>query len=119
MRSLCIIILLALSTAASARPVPDLVCRETHFVFVDPKSLGVQEQGSQTIYRFKSGSLYITPTDRSEYLYNKVSEVEPMRYTSGHKVIQFESDGSNFHTAILVHAYRDEVRVSRATCSQP
>ena len=119
MRSLGIIILLALSSAASARPVPDLVCRETRLIFIDPKSLGVQEQEGQTIYRFKAGSLYITPTDRSEYLYNKVSEVEPMRYTSGHKVIQFESNGATFQTAVLVHTYLDEVRVSRATCSRP
>jgi hypothetical protein len=76
----------------------------------------VQEQKSQTIYRFKSGSLYVTPTGRSEYLYNKVAEVEPMRYTSGHKVIQFEGNASAFHTAVFVHTYRDEVRVSRATC---
>jgi hypothetical protein len=119
MRVLSLIFLLALSSVASARPVPDLVCRETRLVFVDPKTLGVQNQESQTIYRFKSGSLYIAPADRTEYLYNKVSEVEPMRYTSGHKVIQFEDDGSGFKTAILVHAYRDEVRVSRVTCSRP
>ena len=88
-------------------------------IFIDPKSLAVQEQESQIACRFKSGSLFITPTDRSEYLYNKVTETEPKRYTSGHKVIQFEGNGSEFHTAILVHTYLDEVRVSRATCKQP
>jgi hypothetical protein len=119
MRAVCIIGLLAIASTASARPIPDLVCRETRVVVVDPRSLAVQEQESQTIYRFKSGSLYITPTDRGEYLYNKVTEVEPMRYTSGHKVIQFEGNGSEFHNAILVHTYRDEVRISRPTCKQP
>ena len=119
MRLLCLIIFLAATSAAAARPVPDLVCRETRMVFIDPRSLAVQEQESQTAYRFKSGRLYITSTDRSEYLYNKVTEVEPNRYTSGHKVIQFEGNGSEFDIAILVHTYRDEVRVSRVTCKQP
>lgn len=119
MRPLCFIVLLAVTSAASARPVPDLVCHETRLVFIDPKSLAVEEQEGKTIYRFKSGSLYIASTDHAEYLYNKVTEAEPMRYTSGHKVIQFEGSGSKFHTAILVHTYRGEVRVSRATCKQP
>jgi hypothetical protein len=118
MRSLCVLALLAITSATYARPLPDLVCRETRLVFVDPISLAVQEYESRTIYRFKSGSLYILTTDRTEYLYNKVIEVEPMRYTSGHKVIQFEGNGIEFHTAILVHTYRDEVRVSRAKCKQ-
>jgi hypothetical protein len=118
MRHLCIIALVAITSIASARPVPDLVCRETRLVFIDPRTLAVREQESHTIYRFKSGSLYIAPTDRGEYLYNKITEVEPMRYTSGHKVIQFEGNGSEFHTAILVHTYHDEVRVSRASCKR-
>ena len=119
MRPFCLIILLAATSAASARPALDLVCRETRMIFIDPKSLAVQEQESQIAYRFKSGSLFITPTDRAEYFYNKVTEEEPKRYTSGHKVIQFEGNGSEFHTAILVHKYLDEVRVSRATCKLP
>ena len=118
MRPRHIAAILAVASSASARPVADLVCRETRAVFIDPKSLAVQERGSKAIYRFKSGSLYITPTDREEYLYNRITEVEPMRYTSAHKVIQFEGNGSEFDTAILVRTYRDEVRVSRATCKR-
>jgi hypothetical protein len=119
MRLLCIVTLLVLWSSASAGPVPDLTCQEARYVRVDPRSLAVQERTSQTIYRFKSGSLYLTPTDRGEYLYGKVVEVEPMRYSSGHKVIQFEGNGSPFLTAVLVHTYRDEVRVSRASCRRP
>jgi hypothetical protein len=118
MRPLIIFALCVVSAAASARPVPDIICRETHFVFIDPRTLDVKEQKSQTIYRFAAGSMFITPADRGEYLYNKVVEVEPMRYTSGHKIIQFESSGTQFDTAILVHTHRDEVRVSRAVCAK-
>ena len=117
MSHLWILILCLISFTAAALPIPDIVCRETRLVLIAPKSLAVQEQESQTVYRFKSGSLYITPSDRGEYRYNKVVEVEPMRYVSGHKIIQFEVGGSNFQTAIFVHTYLDEVRVSRATCS--
>lgn len=119
MRPVFLMVLLAATSVASAGPVPDLVCRETRMVFVNPKSLAAQEQDGTTTYRFKSGSLYITPTDRAEYLYNKVTEVEPMRYSSGYKVIQFEGGGSEFGIAIFVHTYRDEVRVSRASCKRP
>lgn len=86
-------------------------------MLVDPRSLRVQEFAGRTLYRFKSGNLYLSPPDRTEYLYNKVIEVEPMRYVSGHKTLQFES--SDFRTAIFVHTYRDEVRVSRANCARP
>lgn len=72
----------------------------------------VQEFESRTLYRFKSGNLYLSSPDRTEYLYNTVREVEPMRYVSGHKTFQFES--GEFRTAIFVHSHRDEVRVSRA-----
>ncbi len=119
MHSLWFIVLFTVTSSVAARPIPDLVCQEKRLVFIDPKSLEVQERASQTIYRFQSGSLYIRAPDRSEYRYNKIVETEPMRYTSGHKVIQFEDTGSEFQTAILVHTYRDEVRVSRVTCKQP
>jgi hypothetical protein len=119
MHSLWLILLLTVTSSVAARPIPDLICQEARLVFIDPKSLEVHERESQSIYRFQSGSLYIRTPDRGEYRYNKVLETEPMRYTSGHKVIQFEGTGSEFRTAILVHTYRDEVRVSRATCKQP
>jgi len=97
-------------------PVPNLVCTEARVVNVDPRSLKVQEYESETGFRFFEGSLYLRPSDRKEYLYNKVVEVEPKRYLVGHKIIQFEGSPSEFQTAIVVHAYRDEVRVSRLSC---
>jgi hypothetical protein len=100
--------------SAAGAAIPDLVCQELRVVQVDPRSLQAQESKSRTLYRLKSGNLYLSSTDRPEYLYNTVVEVEPMRYVSGHKTLQFES--ADFRAAIFVHSYRDEVRVSRANC---
>jgi hypothetical protein len=96
--------------------VPDLVCQELRVIHVDPRSLRVQESESRTLYRFSAGKLYLSSPDRTEYLYNKVIEVGPMRYVSGHKTLQFDS--ADFGTVIVVHSYRDEVRVSRANCTK-
>lgn len=114
MRHLCAFAMYLALPSAWAAAVPDLVCQELRVIRVDPQSLGVREFESRTLYRFRSGNLYLSSPDRTEYLYNKVVEVEPMRYVSGHKTLQFES--ADFATAIFVHSYRDEVRVSRATC---
>jgi hypothetical protein len=96
--------------------VPDLLCQELHVIQVDPHSMKVQEFESRTLYRFKAGNLYLSSPDRDEYFYNKVFEVEPMRYAAGHKTLQFET--TDFRNAILVHAFRDEVRISRASCTR-
>jgi len=116
MRSLLVLTFLFASFSALAKSVPNLVCVESRIVNVDPRSLKVQEYESRTAYRFTDGNLYLARPEKKEYLYNKVVEVEPQRYTTGHKVIQFEGTPSEFKAAILVHAYRDEVRVSRLSC---
>lgn len=115
MRQPCFLAFAVLVRGASAAAIPDLVCRELRVVRVDPRSLQSQMSESHSLYRFKSGNLYLSSPDRAEHLYNTVVEVEPMRYTSGHKTLQFESADSR--TAIFVHSYRDEVRVSRANCT--
>lgn len=117
LRQLCFLVLALWLQSASGAAVPDLVCQELRVIQVDPRSLTVMEFESSTLYRFRSGSLYLSSPDRTEYLYNKVTEVEPMRYVSGHKTLQFES--ADFRTAIFVHSYLDEVRVSRAHCTKP
>ena len=115
MRSIFLLTLLAISTAGRAGPIPDLVCEERLVVRIDPQTQNATMHSSSSTYRFISGGMYIKPVDRSEYFYNKVVESEYRRYTSGHKVIQFEP---GFETALLVHTYFDEVRVSRVSCSQ-
>jgi hypothetical protein len=116
MRHLCFLVFALWLQSAAGAALPDLVCQELRVIQVDPRSLRVQESESRTLYRFKSGNLYLSSPERAEYLYNKVIEVEPMRYVSGHKTLQFES--ADFRTAIFVHSYRDEIRVSRASCTK-
>ena len=117
MRSSLAFVCLCVSLCVRAEPIPNLVCKESRIVDVDPRSLKTHEYESQTSYRFAKGSLYLTPNDRKEYLYGKVVEVESQRYMAGHKVIQFEGTPSEFKAASIVHTYRDEVRVSRLSCS--
>ena len=114
MRAIMVALIICVSASAVAKPVPNLVCTESRIVNVDPRSLSTQERESLVSYRFTGGSLYLTPVGQKGYRYNTVTEVEAGRYTTGHKVVQFEDTG--FAAAILVHAYRDEVRVSRLSC---
>ena len=99
-----------------AASIPDLVCQELKVVFVDPKSLATRSYDSRTIYRFKSGDLFLSSPDRVEYRYNEVTQVEPMRFMSGHKTLIFESD--DYSSVVFVHTFGDEIRVSRATCNR-
>jgi hypothetical protein len=105
-----------IATPQAHSAVPDLICQELRVVDVDPRSLKVEAYDSRTLYRFKSGQLFLSSPDRGEYLYNKVTQTEPLRFVSGHKTIQFESDV--FRTVILVHTYLDDVRVSRGSCTR-
>jgi hypothetical protein len=96
--------------------IPDLICQELRVVHVDPRTLQSRELESRTLYRFKSGKLFLSSPDRSEYLYNTVTEVEFMRFVSGHKTILFHD--SKFERATFIHANTDEVRVSNASCTK-
>lgn len=116
MRSLLLALCLGASLGAIAAPVPNLICNEAKVVYVDPRSLDIGKSGSQTVYRFADGKLFLKPADRDEYLYGKVDELEPLRYGVGHKVVLFDGASSDFRSAVAVHTHRDEVRVSRLVC---
>ena len=107
---------LALIPGSAIASLPDLVCQELKVVHVDPRTLKGREYETRVLYSFKSGKLFLSSPERSEYLYNTVTEVEPFRFVSGHKTIIFED--SKFERVIFVHAYNDEVRVSRANCTR-
>ncbi len=115
-RGIFCVALCTLTATVSGATLPNIVCQELRVVQVDPRSLRSNEYDSRSIYRFSAGDLYLSSPERVEYRYGSVVEVEPLRYVVGHKNIQFES--SDFRTAILVHTYRDEVRVSRASCTK-
>jgi hypothetical protein len=101
---------------AACADIPDLVCQQLKVVHVNSRSLVVSEFESRDLYRFKAGKLLLSSPDRAEYLYGEVIETEPLRYAVGHKTLIFEFD--DFRTAIFVHSYTDEIRVSRARCTK-
>ncbi len=120
MRQAAILLISIVSGAACAGDLPSLVCTESKTVQVDPKAFVAQQIESTTIYKFKSGELYLAPIDRSEYLYNKVEETEPGRYVSGHKTIIFDdAHPVTFTSALVVHSNDQEVRITRVRCVHP
>ncbi len=96
--------------------IPDLVCQQLRVAHVDPQTLKSSEYDSRDRYRFKSGKLFLSSPERTEYLYGSVTESEPMRFVSGHKTILFEDE--KLEHAVFVHVYKDEVRVSRSSCTR-
>ena len=76
MRHAVLPLLFVLVFPALALQLPDLICSETKSVQMDPKTLSDQSCGTDTIYRLKSGSLYLNPSDRDEYWYHTVVEIE-------------------------------------------
>jgi hypothetical protein len=108
----------ALPLSTLAAPIPDLICHEETVRFVDPRTLKVRDFESSTTYRFTKQKLYIKSSDRGEYLYGPVSEIEPGRYTVGHKTIYFSTRESNRIVFQLTHVYNDEVRISLAKCTK-
>jgi hypothetical protein len=116
MRHHTFLLILAIFPLSAVAELPDLVCQELKVVHVDQKNLRTTEYESRTLYRFKSGKLFLSSPDRSEYLYNTVTEIEFLRFVSGHMTIIFESP--KWEQAVFVHASRNVVRVSRAQCTR-
>ena len=96
--------------------LPDLLCQELKAALVDPVTLRTNEITElRTLYRFNSSSLFLSSHDRSEYLYNKVQQLEQRRFSSGHKTFIFDE---TFRRGLQVHIYVDEVRISQMSCNE-
>ena len=67
--------------------MPDLECHADEQARIDPITLDVDHSDVSDVYRLKGGNLFITTPGRAEYIYNKVVEVEPGRFVSGHKTL--------------------------------
>ncbi len=115
MRTHTFLLILTFFPISAVAELPDLVCQELKVVHVDPRTLRSTEYESRALYRIKSGKLFLSSPERSEYFYNAITEIEPSRFVSGHKTIIFED--SKFERVIFAHVYNDEVRVSRAKCT--
>ena len=110
------LVALLLGATNSWADTPDLLCQEVKAVEINPLTLKVTElKDVQTLYRFKAGKLFLSSPERSEYLYNSVTEEEFGRYRVGHKTLLFEND---FAGATFVHADISDTRVTRVACSR-
>jgi hypothetical protein len=111
--------------------IPDMVCDEITTLYVtspNPEELLIDAEGVYettqymgrdkipTVLRFKDNKLYISSSDREEYLYNKVTEQEIGRYLSGYKTIIFGL-GSDYKKGLVVHSDVAHVDVSRINCT--
>ncbi len=105
---------IALFHPSDTDPLPDLVCRADSKVTTTHATLETRRGATTDVYRFKSGALYISSSDRDEYLYGPVVSTDFRRYTSGYKTILF-NDGE-YRTGIAVHVDNAETLVLALRC---
>lgn len=101
-----------------AQKIPNLLCHQQIVVNINPKTFAVKKTETDDIkemdlYRIVNDELFISSPSRSEYRYNKLIEIEKLRFYSGHKTILFDKD---FKSAISTHTYEDEIRVIKFRC---
>jgi hypothetical protein len=104
---------------ALAQSMPDLICRGTQKVYIRHFDLTTSTFPTTDVYRFAAGKLYRSSSDREEYLYGAVNQVEPGRYVSGHKTIHFAGYGTDFRNAIAVHTNESDTEVLNLRCTTP
>ena len=96
--------------------IPNFTCHLSKVLQVNPNDLSTVSYDSSDVYKILNGRLYISNGNNPEYFYNKVIRLEPMRYSSGYKMIHIKENGSKKYLAQITHVYIDEVRVATATC---
>jgi hypothetical protein len=101
-----------------AQKIPNMLCYQQVVVHINPKTFAIKKNETDNIkeidlYRIENDELYISSASRNEYRYNKLVEIENLRFYSGHKTILFEKD---FKNAISTHTYDDEIRVMKFQC---
>jgi hypothetical protein len=111
MLAISFLLLKSLTLQAAPAQIPDMVLQEFKVLTVNSKTLKTETYESHTVYRISKGELYISSPDREEYLYGKVTEIEPNRFVVGHKTLLFTS--KDFKTATLIHSNNTEVKVSK------
>jgi hypothetical protein len=94
--------------------LPDLVCRADSELVTAHATMQVRRAAVTDVYRFKSGKLFLSWSDREEYFYGDLVESEASRFRSGYKTILFL--GADHQTAIVVHTDERETRVLKMRC---
>jgi hypothetical protein len=101
--------------AGAQASLPNSVCRGEDVVTIRSADLKTDRSRSTDLYRVVTSKLYISSDGRDEYFYGDVRQVEPGRYTSGHKTIIFEGPG--FRRATVIHTDELETRVLKLRCT--
>lgn len=100
--------------------VPDMTCHAQIETQISPITLDGKLGTPREVYRFSNGDLFISRPDRGEYRYNKVTEVEPGRYTSGHKtlILSFPPPIPGTERLLVVHSDVIDIRVTVFACTR-
>jgi hypothetical protein len=117
-KSLFFLITILITGQAYSSRVPDMVCHQLKIVHINPQTFSVNKSETDNIkemdlYKISGGELYVSSPSRKEYKYNKLVEIEKLRYYSGHKTLLFNQD---FTSLITTHTYEDEIRVGKFRC---
>ncbi len=111
-------LLLASYSTVYAQKIPNMLCHQKVVVHINPKTFAIKKTETDDIkeidfYRIENDELFISSASRNEYRYNKLIEIENLRFFSGHKTILFERD---YKTAISTHTYDNEIRIIKFQC---
>ena len=97
--------------------MPELECHADVQTRIDPITLDADHSDVSDIYLIRGGQLFITTPGEAEYLYNKVVEVEPGRFVSGHKTLLLTARTADpGRKLVVVHTHELDIRVTRFFC---
>jgi hypothetical protein len=97
--------------------MPELECHADEQTRIDPITLDADHSDVNDVYRIRGGHLFITTPGEAEYRYNKVVEVEPGRFVSGHKTLLLTARTADPGRKLLVlHVHELDIRVTRFFC---
>ena len=100
--------------AVKSASLDNLYCKTMGKFYIRHQDLGVSNFLYTEMYHFKNGNLFTTSSHNPKpRIYNKYKESEPLRVTSGHKVIIFQNDYKN---GIVVHTDSVETYLIKLEC---
>ena len=113
-RHILVSVTVLIAVQSFAELPPDLVCEAGSEIQVLNSSLSVSKYESDVLYRFSDGKLYLSSSEREEYLYGELSETAFLRYVTGNKSIIFGD--TKFATAISTNFDDIETRIVQLRC---
>ena len=117
MRIIYTILTLLITETVYSAELPNIVCQEIIRETLLPltwEALG--DSKVKSLYKFTNNNLYLSSPIREEYLYNKVTKIEPGRYQAGYKTILFK--GLAFKDATVTHYDDVAIVISKLQCTK-